>query len=148
MADAYSLSVDGIALGAGVAKTIIELATPASRSARLAQWWVEFDGTSAANTPVKVELMRGSATITGTTLTPVKYNDPNAPASLVTAKHTATVEGTATDLMESHRVPPTGGLVIQYPLGREPEIALSTFLRIRCTAAQAVNVTVGAIWEE
>ncbi len=148
MADSYSVSVDGIALAAATAKTIAELASPSTRTCKIIDWWVEFDGVAGGNTPVKVELMRGSGGITGTTITPLKYGDPNAPAALVTAKHTATVEGTATDLLESHRWSPTSGLDKLLPQSREPEITFSSFFRIRCTAAQVVNAAFGIIWEE
>ncbi len=148
MADDFSVAVDGIALAAATAKTVLEIATPSTRSATLIQFSVEFDGTSAAVTPVKVELMRGSATITGTTITPVKFNDPLGPNALATAKYNATGEGTATDLIETHRVSPTAGYEKLYPLGREPQIGVSSFLRLRLTAAAAVNAAVTIVWEE
>jgi uncharacterized protein YccT (UPF0319 family) len=148
MSDIYVASADQVALAAATAKTIMEVATPSTRTVRLISWSVEFDGVTATAVPVKVELLRASAVITGTTFTAVKYNDPNAPAALATARHTATAEGTVTDQIEVHRVPPTSGIVIQYPLGREPEAPISNALRIRCTAPAIVNATVTMAWEE
>jgi hypothetical protein len=147
MGSIYVATVDAIALSAATAKTIIELATPATIRATLVQWWVEFDGTVASNTPVKVEVARITASGTGTAYTAKKYSD-FAPAALVTVEHTSTAEPTYGDVLEIHRIPPTSGIFIQYPLGREIQIPVSGFLGIRCTAAQTVNVTVGTVWEE
>lgn len=147
MASLYVATVDAIALAAATAKTVLELATPSTVRATLVQWWVEFDGTTSTNSPVKVDIMRGSATITGTAYTALKYSD-FSPTALTTVKHTGTAEGTPTDLLEVHRIPPTSGVFIQYPLGREIQIPVSSFLRIRLTAAQVVNATVGMVWEE
>lgn len=145
----YFASVDAIALTAATAKSVFELATPSTTRARITEWWVEFDGVTPTNTPVKVEVGRFSAAVTTATgVTPSKY-EPGDPASLMTAKHTATAEGagTASDVF-LHRVSPTSGLYVQYPLGRELVLAVSTFFRIRCTAAQAVNASFGVSWEE
>lgn len=147
MAEQYVATVDAIALAAATAKTAMELITGASTRGIITSWWVEFDGVTAANVPVKVELTRASAGITGTSITAVKYKD-YAPAAITTVKHTATVEGTVTDVLEIHRVPPTSGILIMYPLGREVEVPVSSFLRLRLTAAQVVNATVGFAWEE
>lgn len=147
MASLYSVSVDAIALAAGVAKTALELATPATVRAVLVEWWVDFHGIDPIAVPVKVELMRGTATITGTAITALKMSD-FAPAALVTAKHTATAEGTPTDLLVVRRWHPQTANGLQYPLGREAQIPVSSFLRIRLSAAAAVNATVGMLWEE
>lgn len=148
---AFFVSVDGIALAAATAKTVLEIATPSTTTMMPIAWWVEFDGVTAANTPVKVEIGRFSAAVTtATTITPSKLAyGGNSIASQCTVKHTTTTEGagTATDV-EIHRVSPTSGLYVQEPLGREMSFGASQFLRIRCTAAQIVNVTVGIKWEE
>lgn len=145
----YFLSVDAVALTAATAKSVLELGTSSGERATITEWWVEFDGVTAANTPVKIEVGRFSAGVTtATTLTASKY-DAGDGAATVTAKHSTTVEGagTASDVF-IHRVPPTSGLYVQYPLGRELKIAVSSFLRIRLTAAQTVNASFGISWEE
>jgi hypothetical protein len=139
-------------------KTMLQIATPSTRTIKVVQWWVEFDG-SAAATPIRVELLDSSfaATITALVAADItKWSDPNAPTSLITigsttaSGYTASAEGTpgTIRMLESHFVPPTGGLLIQYPLGREPEVPVSRFLRIRVTAAAAVNAYCGIVWEE
>lgn len=165
MADSY-LMVNGAAAGAaapivvttGTAiKTMLQLASPSTRALRIIQWWVEFDGSVAA-TPIKVELVEttGAATVTAAVAADIsRFGDPNAPAPLVTlgataTGYTASGEGTpgVSRIFAYHLVPPTGGIFVQYPLGREPELPISKFLRIRVTAAAAVNCITGVVWEE
>ena len=147
MADVYTVAVDAIALSAATLKSLMELQTASTRKIILISWWVEFDGTSAAATPVKVELVRASAGITGTTITALKYTD-SAPAAITTVKHSASGEGTPTDVLGIHRISPTTGIMVQYPLGREITVPVSGFLNLRCNAAATVNATVGMQWEE
>jgi len=146
----YTFTIDGLALAAATAKTALELGTAASDKARIVSWWVEFDGATSTAVPVKVEVGRFSAAVTtATTGTAGKFDASDGTATTV-VKHTTTTEGagTAEAGLETHRIHPQGGLVIQYPLGRELNLAVSTFWRIRLTAAAVVNCTVGVIWEE
>lgn len=147
----YAVSIDGIALSAATAKTIFELATPSTTGAVIVDWSVTFDGTTATNTPVKVEFGRFSAAVTtATTVTPSKVNYAcNAIASQSTTKHTCTSEGagTASDVL-IYRVPPTSGLILQDPLDYQWHIPASSFFRIRVTAAQTVNISFTARWSE
>jgi hypothetical protein len=145
----YCLSVDAIALSAATAKSVIELGTGAADRCRIVQWSVTFDGTSATATPVKVEVGRFSAAVTtASSFTPVKL-DAAEGAAAITAKHSTSTEGAGTaDAVEIYRVPPTSGMVLQYPLGREWVIGTSGFWRMRLTAAATVNATVQVTWDE
>ncbi len=148
-----------VAVTTGTAvKTMIQLSTSASSEARVVEWWWEGDG-SAAATPGTIELMfhsTGAGTVTAYTLaTDVKKYDPNGRASLITvgtanSGFTASAEGTPATALGSlvHKVPPTSGIYIQYPLGREPEVPASSFCRLRNTLAAAVNAVCGVAWEE
>lgn len=142
-------------------KTHIQVATNTTTPAiRFVEWWVEFDGATAA-TPIKVELVRhtGGAQTTLTAYVAgdiAKVNDPNAPASSVQlgtalsgySNTTTEVTPTGAVSLETHFVPPTSGIYVQFPLGREPEVQVSAFARIRTTAGAAVNCYAGAMWEE
>jgi hypothetical protein len=141
-----------------VIKTMIQLSTSANREARITEWWWEGDGSTAA-APVKVELVRHGTgpctTVTAYVAADIMKYEPNSGPSQITlgtsnSGYTATAEVTPATTPNSiaHFVPPTSGIYIQYPLGREPEIALSTFARIRNTAAVSVNVYAGIVWEE
>jgi hypothetical protein len=83
-------------------------------------------------------------------------NDPNAPASSIQlgtalsgfSNTTTEVTPTTAVSLETHFVPPTSGIYVQFPLGREPEVQVSAFSRVRVTAAAAVNCYAGVMWEE
>jgi len=144
------------------AKTMIQLATNTTTpSLRFVEYWVEFDGSTAA-TPIKVELLRHTSA-PQTTLTAyvtadiARVNDPNAPTSSIQlgtalsgfSNTTTEVTPTGTPVsLETHFVPPTSGIYVQFPLGREPEVAVSTFARVRTVAGAAVNCYAGLMWEE
>jgi len=143
-------------------KTMLQLATNTTTPAiRFVEWWVEFDGSTAA-TPIRVELMRHTAS-PQTTLTAyvaadiARVNDPNAPVSGVQlgtalsgfSNTTTEVTPTGTPVsLETHFVPPTSGIYVQFPLGREPEVQVSAFARVRTTAGAAVSAYAGVMWEE
>jgi hypothetical protein len=142
-------------------KTHIQLATNTTTpSIRFVEWWVEFDGSTAA-TPIKVELIRhtGGAQTTLTAYAAAdiaKVNDPNAPTSSIQlgtalsgfSNTTSEVTPTGAVSLETHFVPPTSGIYVQFPLGREPEVQVSAFARVRTTAGAAVNCYAGVMWEE
>ena len=142
-------------------KTHIQIATNTTTpSIRFVEWWVEFDGSTAA-TPIKVELIRhtGGAQTTLTAYAAAdiaKVNDPNAPTSSIQlgtalsgfSNTTAEVTPTGAVSLETHFVPPTSGIYVQFPLGREPEVQVSAFARVRTTAGAAVNCYAGVMWEE
>jgi len=151
-----------VAITTGTAiKTHIQLATNTTTPAiRFVEWWAEFDGSTAA-TPIKVELIRhtGGAQTTLTAYAAAdiaKVNDPNAPTSSIQlgtalsgfSNTTTEVTPTGAVSLETHFVPPTSGIYVQFPLGREPEVQVSAFARLRTTAGAAVNAYAGLMWEE
>jgi hypothetical protein len=138
-------------------KTMIQLATTANREARIVEWSWEGDA-SAAATPGTMELLfhgAGAATVTSYQAGDIKKYDPNGPSSQLSlgvshSGFTASVEGTPASGTFSivHQVPPTSGAYFQYPFGREPEVAVSTFVRLRNKFAAAINATCMIAWEE
>jgi hypothetical protein len=138
-------------------KTLLQIATPSTEMLRVIEWGISFDG-SAAATPIRCELIDTdvAATVTAHVAAGiVKLNAPNDVASLVTlgtaaTGYTATAEGTitASRVLDCQFVAPTAQYLIQFPLGREPEVAVSRFLRVRVTAAAAVNAYCYICWEE
>lgn len=140
-------------------KTMLQLQPSANVAIRVVEWWTEFDG-SAAATPIKVEMLSstGGPQTTLTTYANADIapaNDPNAAnwdgtlASNASGFGTGATEITPTTVrnLATHFVPPTSGIYIQYPLGREPEIKVSTYLRHRTTAGAAVNCYAGVSFE-
>lgn len=145
----YSMSVDGIALVAATAKSIAELGTAATARAKIVSWSVTFDGVTPTAVPVKVEIGRFSAAVTTATTFTIDKLDTGDGAAATVAKHSTSTEGAGTaDDVEIYRIPPTGGFVMQVPLGREWIVPVSGFWRIRCTAPANVNVTFTICWEE
>lgn len=164
-------ALNGAAAGAAAAvavttgtalKTMLQVATNTTSPAiRVVEWWTEFDG-SAAATPIKVELLGAAAAQTSLTAYVAadisSTNDPNT-LNVTTVQLGTGLSGwangndpgvtpTTVRNFATHFVPPTSGIYIQYPLGREPEVAPSKFLRHRTTAGAAVNCYVGVSWEE
>jgi hypothetical protein len=138
-------------------KTLLQIATPSTTELRISEWGISFDG-SAAATPIKVELIDTdvAATVTAHVAAGVRpLNDTGTVASKMTlgtsaTGYTASAEGsiTATRLLDYQQIPPTGLFVKQWPLGLEPEVAVSRFLRVRVTAAAAVNAVCYVVWTE
>lgn len=139
-------------------KTLMQVATPASTSILVVEWGISFDG-SASATPIECELVDtetvGATSLTA--LTPGIYSSPTAEASLCVGGTSATgfnsgtsVEGTttATRYGDLQLLPPTSAYVKQWPLGREFVVPASHFLRVRVTAAAAVNAYCYVIWQE
>lgn len=147
MAEIYIATFDAVALAAATAKSVLELSTPATTRAWVRRWWVEFDGTSASNVPVLVELLYASAIVTGgVAVTPRSMT--GGPASLCTVNKNPTGEGTPGNLDEQHRIPPTGGFMFQWSPDAYKIVPISGFWRIRCTAANVVNVSGGIEFEQ
>lgn len=144
-----------VAVTTGTAiKTLLQIATPATTNLTVVEWGISFDG-SAAATPIKCELLQTDVAATVSSLTPTLWGDPNAPASLCVGGtgatgYTATVEGTitATRMFDVQFIAPTNQYWKQFPLGREAEMPVSKFLRVRVTAAAAVNAYCYVVWEE
>lgn len=138
-------------------KTLLQVAAPATRVITICAWGIAFDGIAAA-APIRCELIETNvaATVTAHVAAGVMpYTDPNAPASLVTlgtaaTGYTATAEGatTTTRLFDNQPVSPMGNYEMWWPQGQEPQVAISRFLRIRVTAAAAVNAVCWALWRE
>src|SRR5262245_58721974 len=150
-------AITEIALTAATVKTVAQVVTPSTIDIKIVQWQISFDGTSATAEPVLVSLLDTTGTAaTVTSYTPDLWNNPaGSPASLCVGGTTATGinasgEGTlsTTRVIEAMEVPPTSGVFIQYPLGREPAVQLSHHLRLRANAPANVNCTAQVVWEE
>jgi len=145
-----------VAVATGTAiKTLLQIATPSTCPITILEWGISFDGFAAA-LPGKIELLQTDVAATsGTSLTPTLWGDPNAPASLCVGGTGATcfspsAEGTITAvrMFDVQFIAPTNQYVKQFPLGREPEIPVSKFLRVRVTFSGTVNAYCYISWEE
>jgi hypothetical protein len=135
-----------------VIRTMLQLATSTTAGVACVEFGISFDG-SAAATPIQVELFNctGAATMsTALAATDVtRLSDPLGTETAQLQYSTAlssfaagsSTEGTVANanMWDLQLVAPTGQYVKQWPLGREPSAALSTFIRVRVTAAASVN---------
>jgi len=116
----YSAQAESAAVTAAIA-TILEVNPPANRVATITQWSIEFTGISATDVPVIVQICEvTAASAAGTGVTPQSMRDGQVTVASAAKKLPAS-EGTVV-VLETHNVPPSSGLVIQYPLGREPQV--------------------------
>jgi hypothetical protein len=141
-----------VALGAGTAKTVLQVATPSTTDILILAWSVSFDGASGTAVPVICQLIDGDVAATVTALTPEPYGNNQQPASLCVGGASATgynasVEGTMTTVTsaDAQHTHPQAGYGIWFPEGSRRRVGPSRFLRIRCQAPAAVNV-IPAIW--
>lgn len=116
----YSAVAEGAAVPATMA-TILEVNPPLNRVATITQWSIEYSGVSATDVPVLTQVVEvTAASAVGTVVTPASLRDGQVAVGSAAKKLPAT-EGTVT-ILEVHNIPPSSGLVIQYPLGREVQV--------------------------
>jgi hypothetical protein len=129
-------------------KTMLQVATPATRMAYVISWWYSFDVASAGIMTVELIQTDVAATVTAHVASGVQPLDPNAPASLLTlgtsaTGFTATVEGSTTatrNLAAPRKIPIAAGgasdlsYSYQFMPDERPALPVSKFLRIRVTA--------------
>lgn len=145
-------------------KTMLQLATPATRQIQLISWGFSLDAPPATTSVGVVELLQTdvAATVTAHSASGVQPLDPNAPASLLTlgtsaTGFTASAEGatTGTRVFDVVQVPGLtaggdgiGPYVYQWMPDERPIVGVSKFLRVRVTFAAAVNMTTFVVWDE
>lgn len=142
MSAGYTVETTGdIALTAATAKTILSVINAANSLIRLVEIGVSFDGVSGTAEPVTVELCSSTQATAGTSTsqTPVQCRGPTRTVQATGARN-YTAEPTVLTVLKRWLVHPQTGMVIQFPLGREPEQTVTAdALCIRCTAPATVN---------
>lgn len=138
-----------------VIKTLLQIKPSATILAKIVEWGISFDG-SAPAAGIKCELVEVdvAATVTASVANDIVKLDADAIAGgdpttnlivvgTTSTGYTASGEGTptASRMLDFQLVQPTGQYIKQFPLGCEPVIQISKFLRVRVTAAAAVNAT-------
>ncbi|MFI1535565.1 hypothetical protein [Streptomyces anandii] len=134
-----------ITLSASSTKSLILLA-PGSPGLRLTEVGVSMDGSAAAQ-GVQIDLYR-VATLgspAGSSATPAKLTDENAPSASASALTALTTEPTSVTILRSWMVAPFGGLFgMQEVLDREVGAA-SSGARIGLRYTTAASVTPGCV---
>jgi hypothetical protein len=143
-----------VAVTTGTAiKTLLQVKPSATLPMKVVAWGISFDG-SAAATPGIVELCETDVAATVTAHVASGINKQDA-ASLVggdpttnliqvgtsATGYTATAEGSITSIrqFDVQQIAPTNQYIYQFPLGQEPIVQISLFLRIRVKFAAAIN---------
>lgn len=146
-----------VAVANGV-KTMLQLATPATRQIQLVSWGFSLDTATAG----EIELLQTdvACTVTAHVASGVQPLDPNSPASLLTlgtsaTGYTSTSEGstTATRVFDVQFIaasaPPNLSYSYQWTPAERPIIAISKFLRVRTTfAATTSSLVCWVCWDE
>ena len=152
MSSLYAATAESAAVPNTLA-TLLEVNPPANRTATVTEASISFSGVSSTDVPVLVQTVLVTATsAAGTAVTPASQRDLQGTVA-AGAKKLPASEGTVT-VLKTYMVPPSSGLVIQYPLGREPYIlgAASTAkgyaIRANRGAGAAINADVNIEWEE
>jgi hypothetical protein len=143
-----------VAVTTGTAiKTLLQIKPGTTQVARIKEWGISFDG-SAAAAPGIIELCVTdvAATVTAHVAAGIHKQDSEALAggdpttnlfSVGTAAtgYTGTAEGSigAVRQLDVQHIAPTNQYVIQFPLGEEPIVNPSEFLRVRVKFAAAIN---------
>lgn len=129
-------------------KTLLQLTAPSTRQLFIVEWGISFDGNPAA---IKTELIN-TTTVAGGTPTAVTPTvlTPGGAASLATAGWSPSTEGSvvATCRVFDNPVLSANTYVKQWPLGYEPVVDVSQVVRVRVTAAVAVNALCYISWHE
>jgi hypothetical protein len=142
-------------------RTMLQLASGTANKLTLVEWGISFDGVVATSVPIQCELFGTTVAATLSTALAATdvtaYNYPGAEASniqygtaLSAFATAAGTEGTVANARNAdiQQVPPTGGYVKQWPLGREFVVLVSQFLRQRVTAGVTVNAYGYVVWAE
>lgn len=137
-----------IALAAATPKVILNARVPAAEvwGYNLRGFTVGFDGVTAANVPVLVELFTGSgnAGTAGAFITPRQLAGRAIAASANSSGENYSVAPSGLVVLKEYTLTPNGGLlVVTFPADKmfdTPGDTLAGYFGLRCTAPNVVNV--------
>jgi hypothetical protein len=142
-------------------KTMLQINTPSTRQIQLLEWGYSIDVFSTATGQVELIETDVAATVTAHVAAGVQPLTPGQPASLMTlgtanTGFTSSAEGTTTasrtfDAQQVLEDATTMNVTYTrewIPGLTSPIVAVSKFLRVRCTFTAAVNMTCWVVWDE
>ena len=137
-----------VPVAAGVAQTVLMVITPASFGAIVKRFSVGFDGVTPTAKPGFVDIVRSTNAANSVPGTGNTNETPNIQQSYgrsivtgFTAFGAATAEPTVLTVAKRFPLTPVGGLVLMdFPLGTETDIGVSSGIGLRVTMPDAVNV--------
>jgi hypothetical protein len=143
MAGVFGRATTGLVACTTTAATKLQLAAAANHRVKVPRISVSFEGIVATDAPILVSIYRQTDDGTSSALTTKKDNDGDGETLQTTATHTATVEPTTTDLLDSKLVHPPG----RADFGQFT-IPGGGFLGVVVDAPNNVNGVFSAIFEE
>lgn len=138
----YTVGTAGaISLSAATAKTVLAIVNSSTGLIRLVEFGLAFDGISATAVPVLIELTSCSTTGAGTYTSHTIQQTRGATRTVqASGRRNYTVEPSTQTTWKRWLVHPQSGIIVQFPLSREPEIITASFtMCLRLTAPAAVN---------
>jgi hypothetical protein len=131
-----------VALVATTAKTILAVIASGQAGIDLRRLRIGFDGVTATDKAVLVELVRYPADGTGTAGTIAQTSGRAIASTGFTTKYNYSVEPASATVLDKWLLTPQGGTVV-YDFGDDgPDAGITDLLAIRCTApTSAVNAT-------
>ena len=131
-----SAVIQGEALAAATAETVIQLVAAANHRVVLVGYGSGTRGTSNTETPGQVDILRQTTAGTASALTLVKADDSIADSLLTTAQQDFTAEPTSGDVLRRHSVHPQAGIDIRDAYSRELILGGGDRIGMRLTYAQ------------
>lgn len=138
----YTATSGSVSLAAATAKTVLNIIAPATFGIDLRSIAISFDGVTASNVPVLVELCSSTQGVAGTvgTSPTVQQGYGRAITAGFTAGAGYSAEPTTLTTIDAWTLSPNGGLVIRdWPLGEGFDQDVSKALAVRLTAPATVN---------
>jgi hypothetical protein len=137
----YAAVTEGeVSLLAATAKTVLAVIAPAQFGIDLKGFSVSFDGVTAANEPVLIEVVKFTTDGTGTAATVQQLYGRTITAGF-TAKRDYSAEPTVPTVLDELSLDPNKGtFYYDVPLGESIDTAVSELIGLRMNAPQAVNV--------
>jgi len=149
-ASALTAQLSGVSLTTATLKTVQQIAP--TKKIRVLEWGFHF--LSVPSSPVQVELIQTDVAATVTAGTVSRYNDVTGDTSDVTVSTSGTgfnasAEGTITATRLLSQKIYQADFAQQFPLGREPEVAANTYLRVRAkqSTGSSLSIVSYVIWE-
>jgi hypothetical protein len=145
----YSVDAPAIALTAGTALYMLGIKTASTTPVDIVE--LAFGCDATASGLLKVELVTWTSDGTGTAYTPKAFNgDAALVAAATSAKINYTVAPTTITVLRTWSLPtPTGPFDIEFPLGREMTIPISSYAGLRFTSTTvSPNAYATLVFEE
>lgn len=135
MAAVFTVNTGAVASPSAATKVCVQLASTTTKTCKIIGFDITFDGTDSTKTPILVTIARetGVSSTSGSAPTPVRAGGDASVTSAMTARISDTTDGASPTVIAGWYVPPTSGLVYQFPLGREPSMFISDFIALRVT---------------